>query len=195
MKLTRNGLLTAILVIAALFIGSFIAERMPQPDRIVGEQPFYHAVEVGEQATLRTAEVTVTGVQTAKRVERFGQVAESAGVWLVVDVEWDPRDAPSTLQGSTVMVRASDGRRFGDLQVVFTSCGPTQPGIPVACQIAIEIAPDALEGARSLIPAEGSVGSNDDVALVDLGIDADEAAALSETDADLVLLESTAVVR
>lgn len=39
MRFTRNGLLTAALVVAALFIGSFVTERLPQPAQLLGETP------------------------------------------------------------------------------------------------------------------------------------------------------------
>ncbi len=195
MKFTREGLLTAILVVAALFVGSFIAERIPHPDRVLTEQPFFHEAELGETVRLRTAEVTVDRVDAAKRVERFGEVSESAGVWLVVDIVWSPIHEPRTLGGSSVFVRARDGREFGDTQAVTSTCGPTQPGVPIACQIAIEVDPSALAGAQLLIPADGFVRASDDVAVVDLGIDEARAGGLAATDAQLKLLDPTAVGR
>lgn len=50
-----------------------------------------------------------------------------------------------------------------------------------------------MEGARLLIPADGSTRANDDVADLDLGIGAAAAALLAETDAQIALLTSTVV--
>lgn len=193
MKLTRDGLLTAILVLAALFVGSFISEWVPHPDRILTEQPFPHNAPIGETVHLRTAEVTVADINTAKRIEGFGEVSESSGVWLLADIVWSPLGEPRTLGGASVVIRAQDGREFGGLQTITTLCGPTQPGIAVSCQIAIEVAPDALEGAHLLIPADGFVHASDDLAVIDLGIDAAKAADLAATDTQVKLLETTAV--
>lgn len=134
MRFTRNGLLTAVLVAAALFVGSFVTERIPALDRF-GETPFLREGSVGAPVRLRTADVTVERVQTAKRVELFGQVSQSSGVWLVVDVVWASRGEPSQLSGTSPVVVAADGRRFGGAQAVVATCGPAQPGLPVSCQL------------------------------------------------------------
>ena len=51
--------------------------------------------EDGAPVRLRTADVTVAQVQAAKRVELYGQVAESSGLWLVFDVVWAARGGQS----------------------------------------------------------------------------------------------------
>ena len=193
MRFTRNGLLTAALVVAALFIGSFVTERLPQPAQLLGETPFLHDGVVGAPVRLRTADVTVAQVQAAKRVELYGQVAESSGLWLVFDVVWAAGGEASRLAGTSPVVVAADGRRFGGAQAVLATCGPAQPGLPVSCQLPFEVPADALEGARLLIPAEGNTRTNDDVADIDLGIDAATAARFADTDAHVALLTSTVV--
>ncbi|MFT3888446.1 MAG: hypothetical protein QM713_09840 [Arachnia sp.] len=195
MKFTRNGLLTTLLVVAALFIGSQITTHLPQPEFVLGEAPFLSKADVGEPVRLRTGDVTVTGVRSAKRVELYRQVAESPGVWLVVDLTWAPRDAPSGVPADAPELVAADGRRFGGTQAVINTCGPAQPGMPVACQFPFEVPTDALEGIRLLVPTGGSTRASDDVAEVDLGIDADRAAQLSATDEQVALETSTVVKR
>lgn len=191
MRFTRNGLITAVLVVAALFVGSFVAERMPRPEGYLTEQPFIHEGEIGQTVVLRTGEVSVVGVYAAKTVELFLDVSESADVWLVVDVRWTPLGEPHLIGGSTAAIAASDGRTFGGSQPVNNICGRTQPGLTVGCQMAFEISADALEGAQILLPAESSVRTGDGVAQIDLGIDAATAAEWAETDAHITLLEST----
>ncbi len=196
MKFTREGFLTAVLVVIALFVGSFIVRWLPQSDAALTGQPFLIEAEIGQTATLRTAEVTVTGIQVVKEVELFNQIAGSgAGVWLVADIVWSPVHQPSALSGNALVLRAADGRQFTGLQTITTRCGPSQPGLPVACQLALEVASDALEGAHLLIPAAGYTEASDDVADVDLGIDAAQAAELVKTDARLELAETRSVAR
>ena len=60
-------------------------------------------------------------------------------------------------------------------------------------ELPFEVPADALEGARLLIPAEGNTRTNDDVADIDLGIDAATAARFADTDAHVALLTSTVV--
>ncbi|MDN5558304.1 MAG: hypothetical protein L0G23_02560 [Ruaniaceae bacterium] len=195
MKFTRDGLFTAILVVAALFVGSLVTSNLPQPDALLTDRPFLHAVTVGETANLRTGDVTITDVQAAKRVKLFGRIAESAAVWIVVDLEWEPVRQPGMIAASNPVVVAADGRVFGGSQAVTNNCGPTQPRMAVACQLAYEVSIDALEGARLRVPAGSSVTTSDDVADVDLGIDASTAAAFAQTDSQIDLLETTAVTR
>ncbi|MGI6878173.1 hypothetical protein [Microbacterium sp. gxy059] len=192
MKLTREGFLTAILVVAALFVGSFVVERMPTPDALLGGRPFLQETPIGDPVELRTAEVTVVEVQPAKRVELFGQVSEAAGIWLVAEIVWAPIASPSSLGGAFVALETTDGRTFGDAQTVNNTCGPTQPGLAVACQIAIEVDPDALADAQLLVPAETSVRAADDVARIDPGIDRATVERWTESDEQIALLESTA---
>ncbi|MFC5338391.1 hypothetical protein [Leucobacter denitrificans] len=191
MKFSRTGLLTAVLVVAALFIGSFIAERLPASDRVMSERPFIQQARLGDTVAMRTAEVSVTGVQSASEVETLGRVAGTSGVWIVFDIVWSPVAEPGLLPNRAVVLRAADGRTFGDTQPVTNSCGPTQPGLPVSCQIPIEVSPDALEGAHLLIPAGASTEESDDVADFNLGIDKALAEELAEPDTRIVLRRTT----
>lgn len=193
MKFSRNGLFTAILVVAALFVGSYVSSVIPVPDRIMSERPFVHPAEIGDTVLLRTAETSVTAVSSAKEIELLGQVAGTDGLWLVFDISWNPRNEPAILPNRAIAVRTVDGRTFGETQAVTSNCGPTQPGLRVECQIAIEVTEDALAGAHLLIPAGGSITASDDVADFDLGIDADRAEALSSPEERIALTESTVV--
>ena len=194
MRLTRDGTLTALLVVAALFVGSYLKTHLPSPESF-RDAPYLHAAAVGQRVTLRTADVTVTGVQAAKRVERFGSVGQILGVWLVVDIIWASRGEPALLSGATPRVITVDGRAFGGSQAVTATCGPAQPGLPLACQLPFEVAADALEGARLQIPAQNAGAEADDVADIDLGITAERAARFAATDAQVKLAEAKAAPR
>lgn len=194
MRLTRDGTLTALLVVAALFVGSYLKGHLPTPESF-RDAPYLHAATVGQRVSLRTADVTVTGVQAAKRVEHLGTVGQTPGVWLVVDLTWAARDQPALLAGSAPRVIAGDGRAFGGSQAVVAVCGPAQPGLPLACQLPFEVAADALEGARLHIPAGAGDADADDVADIDLGITAERAAQFRSTDAQVKLADAKAAPR
>lgn len=195
MRVTRSRILTTLLVLVALFTGSFIAEHIPSADELLRDKPFLRAGVVGRPVSLRTADVTITAVHAAKQVTLHGQVAESAGVWLVVDVVWAPRREQGELAGSRPVVETADGRRFGGLQAVLNTCGPAQPGLPVKCQLPFEVAIDALEGAHLLVPAGTSVETADDVADIDLGIDIAAAEDMAASGDQIALLQTSTVSR
>lgn len=190
MRFTRDGLLTAILVVAALFVGSTLTQYLPKPDDF-RDDPFPVAGAFGEPVRLRNADITVTKVQAARTVELFGQVAATDGVWLVLDVTYAPRHEPGVLVGSQPLLSAPDGRRFGGLQAITKNCGPANPGLPVACQLPIEVPADALEGLVLTIPAENGQWENDEVTEIDLGITAERAAELRASEAQVTLQEPT----
>ncbi len=194
MRATRSGVLTAILVVAALWLGSLISSALPAASDVFS-RPYVHAARIGEPVTLRTATVTVSGVRTAQEVSSYGSIASTTGVWLVVDVEVTARGEARSLMPAAFRVRSADGRLFGELPAVTVSCGPLQPGIPVRCSVPFEITPDAVPDARLLIPAGTDTEASDDLADVDLGIDEARAATLANPETRIVLAEPTIVER
>lgn len=176
MRFTREGLLTALLVVAALFVGSAIMERLPSTTDVY-ERPYEHAVAIGEDATLRTGVVKVTGVRAAEQVRSSGRTAATEGVWLVADLEWTPTREAQPLSLSSVRVEDAEGNQYGGLGPITASCGPGQPGITLLCQVPVEVPKDAVPGATLRIPALGSVNGPDDVAVVDLGLTEESVAA------------------
>lgn len=189
MRLTREGLLTAVLVVAALFVGSSLTERLPQPSAVL-EAPFLHAGAVGDTIALRTADVTVHGITGSPLVRSFSDTAQTPGVFLVAEIEWAPRGQASMLSGAVPEVVAADGRVFGGFQAVSNNCGPAQPGLPVRCQLAFEVATDAAAGAHLLIPAGPTTGTADDVADIDLGITPEQAARFAASGTVIPLKQS-----
>ncbi len=185
MRFTRDGIVTVLLVIAALFLGSVITQRIPNPQETLNA-PFEHEVGLGEPVTMRTGVVTVTGVRAAKQVTSFVDTATTRGVWLVIDTEWTPRHEPYLLSGAEARIRATDGRSFGGDSVLTTSCTPTQPGVTFVCSFAFEMDPAALPGAKALLPAS-LLGEADDVAVVDLGLDEATAQRLAAATAPIKL--------
>lgn len=194
MRFTRSGLLTAILVVGALFVGSWLTQYLPRPDDF-REAPFFVPGAVNEPVKLRNAEFTLTRVRAAKRIEAFRQVAATEGVFVVVDFTFVPLHEPGLLTGTQGQARARDGRLFGGPQPLPSNCGPTNPGLPVTCQIPFEVPTDALEGLVLAIPAENGSHHNDNVTEIDLGITPELAQEFTVTDAQIALQESRAVQR
>lgn len=178
MKLTRHGLLTGVIVVAALFLGSWVVQLIPDADEQFG-RPFEHRAAVGEPVEVRTGTVTVTGLTTAREIERLGSVAATTGVWLVAELEWVTSREPAELPLAQSRLVTADGRSYGGIAPLPASCGPGQPHLTLFCQAPFEVPADALEGAELHIPAE-FLGGLDDVAIIDLGIDAARSAELAQ---------------
>lgn len=194
MRFTRTGLVTVLLVVAALFVGSWLTQYLPNPDDF-RDDPFPVAGAVGEPVRLRNSEFTLTKVQAAKRYEAFRQVAATDGVFVIVDFTFVPLTEPGILAGSQNEVRATDGRVFGGSPPLPSNCGPTNPGLPVTCQIPFEVPSDALVGLVLAIPAENGSHSRDNVTEIDLGITPEVAEQFAATDAQVSIHSSRPVDR
>lgn len=188
MRLTRTGLLTAFIVVLALWVGSMVTSWLPDPQKVYSDS-FFTPGRVGNTVTIRSYEVTVTGVRAGLEAATDSQVSLTRGLWLVVDLTWSPQDATiawaregtgSRLAATEPLLVTLDGRTYGGLPGLGLTCGAAQPGVPLTCSIPFEVPPDALEGAHFWFPSS-TVGAMDDVADIDLGIDAARAAELASS--------------
>lgn len=187
---SRAALATGVIVVAALFVGSTINAALPDPNSVFAA-PFEHPAAVGEPVTLRDAIVTVTGLESGKEIARFNEVAVTEAVFLVVQLTYEPSEETQVLPLNVLRVVAADGRQYGGWSPVSTGCGPTPPGLPVTCRAPFELPPDALPGARLLIPAGASTTQMDDVAVIDLGIDEARADALGAATGRVTIPDDT----
>lgn len=174
MIISRQQWWSGVIVLLALGLGTAVNKRLPDPDEIRW-QPFYREVSRGATVNLRTGRVNVLGVYTAPSLQgeaRHLAIASKDAIFVVLDVEYTAFKRPGTL--ASIFIESQDGRRFGGLPPVGTSsCGVAQPGIPVRCQVVIEMARDALPGATALLTEDANwKGWWDDVARIDLRIDA-----------------------
>lgn len=166
---TRVAIMTVLVIIGALLVGSWITSMLPSLDR-VGRGPFERHAKVGDETEFRLGTVRVDRVQTASTVEQFGKVAGTPGVWMVVDLHFTAAGEQRHLP--RLALRDTQGRVFGGEQVLARPCGPAQPGITVTCALPLELPEDALPGAELLIAADPwTHDAPDDVIVVDLGID------------------------
>lgn len=178
-------LLAGVVVLAGLAIGSAIDSRMPSTTEVL-DRPFPHDAVVGQPTALRTAEVTVTGVSSARAVHNLGRDFSSEGVWLVLDLRILALHEPTMISG--MELHAVSGAVYGGAGDAPTGCGTAQPGIPQDCRVAWEVDPADLPGLVAHVPASGDAAApGDDVAVVDLGLTPTSPAVTSPADSVEVL--------
>ena len=83
-------------LVVALLFGSWAASHLPTSDS-VRNAPFFRAGTTDQLVELRMGLVKVTRVRSAAEVQSGPNVAKTPGIWLVVDVDFTPRDEPRNL--------------------------------------------------------------------------------------------------
>ncbi|MDO4783884.1 MAG: hypothetical protein Q3997_02190 [Propionibacteriaceae bacterium] len=148
MRFTRESLLVGGLVIAALFLGSYIVQLFPPPQDIT-RRPFPHAATVGAPVELRTGTLTVTSITKTQQMVTYGEPVRTTGAFIVVTYLFRPHREPTP--PSTLIARDDKGRRFqGSPSTI--GCPYTLPGITSVCSLVVEVAGDAT-GLTLEIPA------------------------------------------
>ena len=168
----RSHLLTGGLALLALSAGAALTRWLPDPQAI-RQEPYFRAVSRNASVNLRTGSVNVVGLNAAPEIrDAFSTARSQHGTFLVVDVEYTALNRPGVL--TNLLVETEDGRLFGGSPPAGSgSCGVAQPGIALSCQVVFEVDKVALQGARLRIPADvRGDGRGDDMALIDLSIDA-----------------------
>lgn len=170
-KVNSTLLVTGVIVVAGLAVGSAIDRTLPSAQDVLGE-PFVTTVEVGQKAELRTADITVDSWTTANSVTSYGTAYDTVGTWVVLDLHVAAKNRPHTLSGMELV--SEGGRTYGGPADVSNGCDPAQPGVPITCQVAFEVPSEDVPGLELHIPAGGVSGSpGDDLVIVDLGITPD----------------------
>lgn len=141
---------------------------------------------------LRTGTVSVTGLRSGTQASGYLDVAVTRAIWLVTDLEWTPARNAAPLNSLEARIIAPDGRQFGGAAEVTPLCSRTQTGVTFVCSIAFEMDPAAVAGASLHVPAAGSIDDADDVAVIDLGLDAERAATLTSATGRVALAEAHA---
>lgn len=180
--------LTIPALTAALLFGSWAVSHLPTSSSVTNDQ-FLRAGTVGQPVDLRTGSVKVTRVRSAAEIQSGNQVATTPGIWLVVDVDFTPKNEPRSLLSP--QLSDSMDRSFGDSQAInVPPCSSGQPGMVLGCTFALELPKDALRGATLLLHSEGSLyAAPFDVASIDLGIDESRAEQLAAETGRVVLKE------
>ena len=180
--------LTVPALTAALLFGSWAVSHLPTSSSVANAQ-FIRSGTVGQSVDLRTGSVKVTGVRSAAEIQSGNQVAKTPGIWLVVDVDFTPRNEPRDLLSP--QLSDSMERSFGGFQAITVPpCRAGQPGMVLSCTFALELPTDALSGATLLLHSEDSLSRVPfDVASIDLGIDQSRAEQLAAETGRVVLKE------
>ncbi|SDU77676.1 hypothetical protein [Jiangella alkaliphila] len=168
----------AVLLVAALATGRAVEGLMPV-DEETGA-PFERPGDVGDRIETRWGDVEVTSVAGSTRIEDpSGTPHLTTGVYVVV--EWTYTAAGEPQVPSYVAIRDTEGRLFRTSveRNPYSSGGAAQPGIPRRLAAAIEVPADAVAGAELVVTLQSNPENHrrDDLAVVDLGLTADDAGA------------------
>lgn len=178
-RITWKG---AALVVGAVTAGCALVTYVPQSTSV--ETPFVVEGAVGETLDLTYAELTVTDVRVADTLTSPAEAAAAGGTFLVVDATW--RAAQGETRFSGAEVTDEQGRRFwpstrGGCSVSASA----QPGYAWRTTYCFDVPRDALAGATVRLARGSQVEDHagqrrDAVAVVDLGLSAQEADELWE---------------
>lgn len=169
---SRRGLLTVALVVAALAAGRSV-EALTADDRVVFGRPFVRPVAIGETVALRYATVTPQAVDGAPVLDRgIGAPMQSPGLWVVTRVDVTPTLDSETLRHATLV--DGRGRELTQGGRNELTCAAAVPGVATSCVVAFEVATDAAAGSRLRLARSVREIRGDDLAEVDLAIDADD---------------------
>lgn len=179
---SRSQLGTGTLVVAALAFGQVLNEHLP--DGSDGSRLFERDVAIGDTVSMRTGDLTPRSVKGATSVLRsIGPSMRSPGVAVVLAFDFVSRGEPALLQygelrdgeGGVTRFRAGSGRN----QV---SCPSGPVGIVVHCTAIVEADPDRLVGATIGLSRDPLDPRFDDMAVVDLDVDAADVRAWKATE-------------
>ena len=179
--LRRLGVVVIVLV--AMGVGRLISDHIPLDH--VDAASFVHRGDVGERVRLRFADVTVTDVRAARALTTHTTAAAPAGVFLVLAVTAVGRGSDQNYVGLDLV----DPAGIHYVPTVRGGCATAikgRAGVPSYALICYDVPRQALEGAHlqfSLAPYDndGAFQRRDDVADIDLGIHAAEAARMWRT--------------
>lgn len=174
-----------VAVVAAMAVGRVITDQIP-----VGElatDPFVEEGSLGQPVELEYADVRVERVRSAPFIVPAtdnDHVVRAGGVFLVVDLTLTVTTEPTTFTEKTLV--DSDGQRY--LESDRARCdasGLIPAGVPWTAMLCFDVPADRLRGMSLRVGRQGPDGivegtdRRDQVALIDLGIDADEAELLA----------------
>ena len=131
----------AVLVVAALAIGTAITDHTPDSD--AQQQPFVRTGAIGTSVDARTFSAAVLGVRGASVLAPLTEEEEAhvtSGVWIIVKVRLEAHTNPTAV-GYGALIDAQ-GRTYRATERIFEPLlgGRTlEPGIPVEGEIAFEV--------------------------------------------------------
>ncbi|WP_377641395.1 hypothetical protein [Oryzobacter terrae] len=168
----RQGLLTVVLVVAALAAGRAV-DALAGGERVVFGRPFLQPVSMGETVALRYADLTPRSVDGAPVLDLGpGAPKQSPGLWVVTRLSVTPTLDAVTLRHATLVDR--DGRELTKGVRNGLACAATVPGVETQCVVSFEVAADRAVGAHLRVARAPFDVRGDDLADIDLGISGDD---------------------
>lgn len=168
---------------AAVGIGAIVVWLAPADE--VADAPFVEDGGVGDTVSLEYADVTLVRTLTADQLTADEEPVLAAGTFLVADVELVARG--TSQEFGSAYVRGADGRLFGasdNAECTSSESAPNLPsGLRFFARYCFDLPRDALAGSTLVLARgegvnQGSEWRRDGVAEFDLGIGADDVAAL-----------------
>ncbi len=166
----RRKATAALLVVAALAVGRVVTDRLPGDD--VTDRPFTVTGSLTDEVALRTGSVRVLELHGAPTIDTGIDGYRTPGLWLTASLRFVPSDGTSTL--SYAAVRSRDGRVWTADGRNRISCPLMVALVPSRCVLNIEVAPEALPGAELLLAPLSTDQRRDSMAVIDLGITAEQ---------------------
>ena len=160
------------LVLAALAVGRVVTDQLPDA-KAVGSAPIERVAQIGEVAHLRVGDVKVVKVQGGNVWSGIVEAKTTPGMWVVADIEFTPRRDEGAISLATIR---DDAGHEWSLGRGISTCKLGIPGVPMTCQVAVEVPAKAMSGAELVLRWNPYDRRWDDQAVIPLTID-DESAA------------------
>lgn len=174
----RSRTVKAAFVVLAILAGKQLVSHLPDDE--TSWRPFEVAGAAGEQVTLRAATVVLEEVRLTPTVHTPTEGYRTPGLWVVATTTLVPAEERESL--AFTAVRSADGERtWSGRSRSWTSCPATPPGVPVTCDLIFEAPAEFLAGADLLLATDED-HRHDTIAVIDLGIDAEQVAAGADAD-------------
>jgi hypothetical protein len=174
--LRRAG--TAGLILAALAAGRVVTGAFQADDSI--SAPFLRAGTIGKPVSLRYADVTAGHVDGSRCVSVETSILQTPGVFVVVPLTIVAKGKPVNLQYAALVDR--QGRTFlaTGSRSPFEP-GTSQPGLARYASVVVEVPLEAVPGAHLRIALNSLDQRRDDMADIDLGLTAAQAAGWADS--------------
>lgn len=183
----RAQLGAGALVLAALSVGRVVTEWLPDGPSPV--RPFERTASVGEDVRLRFGALRVTDVDGGPQLATSSAAKLSPGLWVTAHVDFTP--SVDKMGIGYAELRDAHGRVLTRGARNVLTCEVVNPGIPGHCLVAFEVDPTALAGSRLALTRNVNDERGDDMAVVDLGISADDVTAWKSRTTAVELLMPT----
>lgn len=167
-------------VLVAMALGHLITSQLDVGEAPAGAAPFHRSGSGDDVVRLAYADVRVDDLRSSQYLAptiSTDYIKGAGGVWIIVDLRLTASRAPVQWNGINLVDRG--GRIY--VPSLKSGCPPsvhTETGVPTYVMVCFDMPEDALEGlhvevARGDLDVDGQ--RRDDVAVIDLDIDAERA--------------------